>query len=87
MRRVINLCEQVPLLPITILAAIPLAMLGTWRPWGTRSVFAMLFGWDSVNPGVGQWLVIALVLLALGSWMFKVMDEFVVELFAIMASL
>ena len=62
MRRVINLCEQVPLLPITILAAIPLAMLGTWRPWGTRSVFAMLFGWDSVNPGVGQWLVIALVL-------------------------
>ena len=28
MRRVINLCEQVPLLPITILAAIPLAMLG-----------------------------------------------------------
>lgn len=62
MRRVINLCKQVPLLPITILAAIPLAMLGTWRPWGTRSVFAMLFGWDSVNPGVGQWLVIALVL-------------------------
>ena len=32
-------------------------------------------------------LVIALVLLALGSWMIKVMDEFVVELFAIMASL
>ena len=31
--------------------------------------------------------MIALVLLALGSWMFKVMDEFVVELFAIMASL
>jgi heavy metal translocating P-type ATPase len=62
MRRVINLCKQVPLLPITILAAIPLAMLGTWRPWGMRSVFAMLFGWDSVNPGVGQWLVIALVL-------------------------
>lgn len=62
MRRVINLCKQVPLLLITILAAIPLAMLGTWRPWGTRSVFAMLFGWDSVNPGVGQWLVIALVL-------------------------
>ena len=58
MRRVINLCKQVPLLPITILAAIPLAMLGTWRPWGTRSVFAMLFGWDSVNPGVGQWLVV-----------------------------
>ena len=31
--------------------------------------------------------VIALVLLALGSWMSKVMNEFVVELFAIMAAL
>ena len=36
---------------------------------------------------VPKLLVIALVLLALGSWMFKVMDESVVELFAIMASL
>lgn len=36
---------------------------------------------------VPKLLVIALVLLALGSWMFKVMDEFVVELFVIMASL
>ena len=36
---------------------------------------------------VPKLLVIALVLLALGSLMFKVMDEFVVELFAIMASL
>ena len=36
---------------------------------------------------VPKLLVIALVLLALGSWMVKVMDEFVVELFAIMASL
>ena len=32
-------------------------------------------------------IVIALVLLALGSWMSKVMNEFVVELFAIMAAL
>ena len=36
---------------------------------------------------VPKLLVIALELLALGSWMFKVMDEVVVELFAIMASL
>ena len=36
---------------------------------------------------VPKLLVIALVLLALGSWMFKVMDESVVEMFAIMASL
>ena len=32
-------------------------------------------------------LSVALVLLALGSWMSKVMNEFVVELFAIMAAL
>lgn len=36
---------------------------------------------------VPKLLVIALVLLALGSWMFKVMNEFVIGLFAIMASL
>ena len=36
---------------------------------------------------VPKLIVIALVLLALGSWMSKVMNEFVVELFAIMAAL
>lgn len=36
---------------------------------------------------VPKLLVIALVLLALGSWISKVMNEFVVELFAIMAAL
>ena len=36
---------------------------------------------------VPKLLVIARVLLALGSWMSKVMNEFVVELFAIMAAL
>ena len=36
---------------------------------------------------VPKLLVIALGLLALGSWMSKVMNEFVVELFAIMAAL
>ena len=36
---------------------------------------------------VPKLIVIALVLLALGSWMSKVMNEFVVELFAIMAVL
>ena len=35
---------------------------------------------------VPKLIVIALVLLALGSWMSKVMNEFVVELFAIMAA-
>lgn len=70
MRRIIDicwrLCRQVPLLPITILAAIPLALLGEWRPWGEAAwVFHDLhagFGWLSAfNPGVGQWIVIALV--------------------------
>ena len=36
---------------------------------------------------VPKLIVIALVLLSLGSWMSKVMNEFVVELFAIMAAL
>ena len=36
---------------------------------------------------VPKLIVIALVLLALGSWMSKVMNEFVVELFASMAAL
>lgn len=36
---------------------------------------------------VPKLIVIALVLLALGSWMFKVMNEFVVGLFSLMASL
>lgn len=70
MRRIIDicwrLCKQVPLLPITILAAIPLALLGEWRPWGEAAWVShdlhSGFGWlNAFNPGVGQWIVIALV--------------------------
>ena len=70
MRRIIDicwrLCKQVPLLPITILAAIPLALLGEWKPWGEAAWVShdlhAGFGWLSAfNPGVGQWIVIALV--------------------------
>ena len=73
MRRIIDicwrLCKQVPLLPITILAAIPLALLGEWRPWGEAAWVSWVshdlhagFGWLSAfDPGVGQWIVIALV--------------------------
>lgn len=70
MRRIIDicwrLCRQVPLLPITILTAIPLALLGEWRPWGEAAWVShdlhAGFGWLSAfNPGVGQWIVIALV--------------------------
>lgn len=47
------LCREVPLLPISILAAIPMALIPTWRPWGT---------WNSAfDPGVGQWIIILLV--------------------------
>lgn len=58
MRRIIALCKEVPLLPITILAAIPLALLGAWKPWETAGV---LLAFGPFNPGVGQWIVIALV--------------------------
>lgn len=70
MRRIIDicwrLCKQVPLLPITILAAIPLALLGEWKPWVEAAWVShdlhAGFGWLSAfNPGVGQWIVIALV--------------------------
>ena len=70
MRRIIDicwrLCKQVPLLPITILAAIPLALLGEWRPWGEAAWVShdlhAGFGWLSAfNPGAGQWIEIALV--------------------------
>ena len=37
MRHVIDLCKHictlVPLLPVVILASVPLALLGSWRPW------------------------------------------------------
>lgn len=58
MRRIISICKEVPLLPIAIIAAIPLALLGSWRPREAAGV-SLTFG--PFNPGVGQWIVIALV--------------------------
>lgn len=58
MRKIISICKEVPLLPIAIIAAIPLALLGSWRPWEAVGV-SLTFG--PFNPGVGQWIVIALV--------------------------
>ena len=46
-------CKLVPMLPITVLAAIPVALLWNARPWNH-------FFW-SVNPSIGQWIVIAMV--------------------------
>ena len=45
------------MLPVVVIAAIPLALLGDWRPWGNAMAIPVLG-----NPGFGQWLVIALVL-------------------------
>ena len=70
MRRIIDICwrlgKQVPLLPITILSAIPLALLGEWKPWGEAAWDSWISqvgvdGLSAFNPGVGQWIVIALV--------------------------
>ena len=41
--KILDICKLVPMLPVVVIAAIPLALLG--------------------NPGFGQWLVIALVLI------------------------
>ncbi|PLS23940.1 heavy metal translocating P-type ATPase [Bifidobacterium imperatoris] len=55
---VIRVCKLVPMLPVVILSAIPLALLDDWRPWGSVINLPILN-----NPGLGQWLVIALVLI------------------------
>ena len=63
MRQVIDLCKHictlVPLLPVVILASVPLALLGSWRPWyaAVGDLHLPVLG----DPGAGQWLVIALV--------------------------
>lgn len=56
--KILDICELVPMLPVVVIAAIPLALLGDWRPWGNAMAIPVLG-----NPGFGQWLVIALVLI------------------------
>lgn len=55
--KILGICKLVPMLPVVVIAAIPLALLGDWRPWGNAMAIPVLG-----NPGFGQWLVIALVL-------------------------
>ena len=55
---ILSVCRLVPMLPVVVIAAIPLALLGDWRPWGDAIAMPVLGG-----PGLGQWLVIALVLI------------------------
>lgn len=56
--KILDICRLVPMLPAVVIAAIPLALLGDWRPWGNAMAIPVLG-----NPGFGQWLVIALVLI------------------------
>lgn len=56
--KILDVCKLVPMLPVVVIAAIPLALLGDWRPWGNAMAIPVLG-----NPGFGQWLVIALVLI------------------------
>ena len=55
---ILDICKLVPMLPVVVIAAVPLALLGDWRPWGNAMAIPVLG-----NPGFGQWLVIALVLI------------------------
>ena len=56
--KILDICKLVPMLPVVVIAANPLALLGDWRPWGNAMAIPVLG-----NPGFGQWLVIALVLI------------------------
>lgn len=56
--KILDICKLVPMLPVVVIAAIPLALLGDWRPWGNAMAIPVLG-----NPGFGQWLVIASALI------------------------
>lgn len=56
--KILDICKLVPMLPVVVIAAVPLALLGDWRPWGNAMAIPVLG-----NLGFGQWLVIALVLI------------------------
>ncbi|TPF96646.1 hypothetical protein EP30_06460 [Bifidobacterium sp. UTCIF-39] len=56
MSHIIALCRRVPLLPVVILSVIPVALLWDSRPWSHPFRF--------VDPSIGQWIVIILVVYA-----------------------
>ncbi|TPF93092.1 ATPase [Bifidobacterium sp. UTBIF-78] len=71
----IRVCRLVPMLPVVVLSAIPLALLGDWRPWGSMAspgAVASSAGGAANgalhipvlgDPGMGQWITIVLVLI------------------------
>lgn len=54
MNRIIDLCRRVPLLPVVIILAFPLAVWGQYRPWGQLD-------WP-FDPGLGELLVVVFVI-------------------------
>ena len=53
LRKILNVCKLVPMLPIVIVSALPIALLWDFRPWNKPFWF--------VDPSIGQWIVIVLV--------------------------
>lgn len=68
--KILDICRLVPMLPVVVIAAIPLALLGDWHPWGRAADIAMLG-----DPGFGQWLVIALVLIIVADTVRGMIDD------------
>ena len=54
LHKIANVCKLVPMLPVVVLSAIPIALLWDFRPWDKPFWF--------VNPSIGQWIVIVLVI-------------------------
>ena len=68
--KILDICKLVPMLPVVVIAAVPLALLGDWRPWGNAMAIPVLG-----NPGFGQWLVIALVLIIVADTVRGMIDD------------
>lgn len=68
--KILDICKLVPMLPVVVIAAITLALLGDWRPWGNAMAIPVLG-----NPGFGQWLVIALVLIIVADTVRGMIDD------------
>lgn len=68
--KILDICRLVPMLPVVVIAAIPLALLGDWRPWGNTMAIPVLG-----NPGFGQWLIIALVLIIVADTVRGMIDD------------
>ena len=68
--KILDICKLVPMLPVVVIAAIPLALLGDWRPWGNAMAIPVLG-----DPGFGQWLIIALVLIIVADTVRGMIDD------------